>query len=200
MANAVANLIGAFPRVVWGMALAATILSAALLTRYNSSILETDLSNLRNKDSLEHGSAFLSRYLDEIFQRYLSPLVILPHNRTDARKVAAVLKEKKAQEGATSLIASVQTLDDFTPTNQKEKIQILHQIKALLPPKIYFRMPKDEQNDTKAFLTPEVFKPLESEELHIFFFPSSPKKTALLEISFSSSRPSETRFETEIAC
>ena len=92
------------PMLAWG-AVAATVLSVAMLARYSPKILETDLTKLRNKQSMESGSGYLSRYVDEIFQRYLSPLVALPRNRDDALKIADRLKALQAAQGKDSLIA-----------------------------------------------------------------------------------------------
>jgi uncharacterized protein len=153
------------PRLIWGIALAVTLVSISTFWKYNSGILETNLKNLRNRHSLETGSAYLSQFEDEIFQRYLSPLAILPKSREDALKISALLKEKRDQQGPTTLIASVQTIDDFVPKDQEEKIRILKQIKQLLPPKIFNRLPDADQEMAKSFLSPEVMKPVHFAEL-----------------------------------
>jgi predicted RND superfamily exporter protein len=165
IAGAIAAAVGKFPKVIWGLSFIATLLSVATLSRFNPSILETDLSKLRNKESMTTGSAYLSKYLDEIFQRFLSPLVILPDSRENAIKIAALLKEKKEKEGKMSLIASVQTLDDFLPFNQIEKIKVLKEIKALLPPKLLRRLSVSDQKLVGEFLTDAVMKPIRQKDL-----------------------------------
>lgn len=165
VAGALAWVVGKYGAVIWLISLAATVLSLAMFTRYNSGILETDLSQLRNKHSLESGSAYYSRYLDEIFQRYLSPLAILPRTKADTAKIAALLKQKKAEEGKDSLISSVQTLEDFVPKQQTEKLKVLEDIRRTLPPKIFYRMSEADQKLARQFLTPAVQKPITMKEL-----------------------------------
>ncbi len=161
----VARLVSQFPRFIWGISFIVTLVCLGTLTKFNSGILQTDLSKLRNKESMTRGSAYLSKYLDEIFQRYLSPLVILPRDRTNADKIAKILKERKEKEGKTSLIASVQTLDDFIPRHQDEKIKLLHEIRDLLPPKLLRRLSQSDRDLVSQFLTPETLRPFGEKDL-----------------------------------
>ena len=112
-----------------------------------------------------HGSMFMSTYLDEIFQRYLSPLVILPHSRENAQEIAAQLRKIKKEEGPRSLIASVQTMDDFLPTHQEEKIKVLRQIRQLLPQRLLSRLSQKDQTSVQEFLTDEVLHPIKQKDL-----------------------------------
>ncbi len=162
----IARLIDRYPAVIWSVSFGMTILSLAMFTRFNpETIVETNLSNLRNKESMERGSGYLSKYVDEIFQRYLSPLVIFPKDREDAREIAALLRDKQKQEGKKSLIANVQTLDDFIPNDQSEKVRVLKDIKGLLPPKILKRLSPAEQKLVHEFLVPTAFKPIREKDL-----------------------------------
>jgi len=165
ISGAISGMVGRFPKLIWGLSLLATFISIFMLTRLSPQILETNLAKLRNKESMLHGSMFLSTHLDEIFHRYLSPLVILPHSRDNARKVAALLRKIKTEEGPHSLIASVQTLDDFLPTHQTEKIVVLRQIRSLLPPPILSRLSPEDQSLVREFLTNEVLRPIVQSDL-----------------------------------
>jgi predicted RND superfamily exporter protein len=160
LAGAVANLVHSRPGLIWAISVGLTVLSLATFTRYTPAIIETNLAKLRNKESLTHGAAFLSKNLDDIFQRYLSPMVILPQERADTLKIAEKLREKKEAQGPGSMIASVQTMDDFIPTQQEEKIKLLREIKEMLPPKLLHRMSADDQRLVAQYLTPAVFKPI----------------------------------------
>ncbi len=160
IANSLAWLVHKFSAPLWAISIAATILSIALFSRYDSSILETDLSKLRNKHSFENGSAYYSRYLDEIFQHYLSPLVILPKTLEDTQAIAAKLRAQQKAEGDKTLLASVQTLADFVPKSQAEKTRLLHEIQRLLPPQIVQRMSEKDQKTISEFLTHASFTPI----------------------------------------
>lgn len=164
-ARSAAWLVDSFAGTIWILAVAATLVSLALTSRYSSKILETDLSQLRNRHSLESGSSYNSRYLDEIFQHYLSPMAILPHSRENAVKIADLLKSIRAKQGDRSLISTVQTLDDFIPANQEKKIETLREIKKNLPPKIFYRMPEADQKQANEFLTEEAMHPITAKDL-----------------------------------
>ncbi len=165
LAGALAQLIKKFPKAIWGASIIISMLSIASLVRYDSSIIETDLSKLRNRESLEKGSVFWYKYIDQILKRYLSPLAILPHDRENAREIAARLKEKMKQEGESSLISKVMTLDDILPTQQKEKIEVLKQIKALLTPQILRHLSNSDRQLVKNFLNDQVFIPISETDL-----------------------------------
>ena len=128
-------------------------------------ILETDLRNLRNKESVRHGSLFLSKYLDEIFQRYLSPLVILPKTREEARKIEDILKTERDKQGPASLMSTIQTLDDFLPEGQRKKLEVLQEIRKLLPPRLLARLSHDDQERVTTLLRAERLKPVEEQQL-----------------------------------
>ncbi len=165
IAGTIATLVGRFPKAIWGVSLCITLLSFATFFRFSPNILETNLSKLRNKESMTRGSAYLSKHLDDIFHHYLSPLVILPDTRENSRKIAALLKEQKEKEGSKSLIASVQTLDDFIPKDQPEKIKVLKSIRRLLPEKFLQRLSESDQKLVSEFLTKETLKPFTEKDL-----------------------------------
>jgi predicted RND superfamily exporter protein len=148
-------LIKSQPKAIWAGSFALTLLSVVSFLRLSPSVIETDLEKLRDKTSMTEGSGFYSRFVDEIFQRNLTPMIVLPKNREDAREMAKRLKAKKASEGATSMLASVQTLDDFVPEDQVKKIRLLSDIKRLLPENILKRLAPVDKSRVKALLDPK---------------------------------------------
>lgn len=149
-------LVSRYPRPIWLGALTMTAISLALiLTRIGPSVIETDLTRLRNKESLEHGSAYLSRHVDEIFQRYLSPIAILPATRDNALLISSRLKEVQSTVGPSSLIASVQTIDDFVPRDQAAKVGLLQEIRRLLPERILAHLSDSDQSKVRELLRPQ---------------------------------------------
>ena len=143
------------PLWIWG--LSCLLITASILTFRNVSegVIEVDLNALRDKWSMEHGSGYYSKYIDDVFQHGLSPMVILPHSRDQARKIAAAFKAKKASEGKDSLFTTIQQLDDFIPKEQNKKIGLLKEIQSQLPPKLMDRLPSSERNLVTEFLRPE---------------------------------------------
>jgi len=168
IALGIAHLVTQRPRLIWGVSLLITAVSAISFVRFTPDIIEANLKKLRNKQSMTSGSGYLSRYVDEIFQRYLSPMVILPREPGSAREIARILKSHKETEeanGEKSLIASVQTIDDFVPPSQPEKISVLHQIRDILPNSILRRLSPKERELVGEFLTLETLKPFTMKQL-----------------------------------
>lgn len=131
-----AQVVGRWAKPITVVTVVLTLASVTLLfVERNHEIIETDLSKLGNRRSQENGSAYLSKYLNEVFRRNLSPIIILTHSREHAKKIADGLKAKKEAEGPTSLITSVYSFEDFLPGDQPEKIKLLKDIRRLLPPR-----------------------------------------------------------------
>jgi predicted RND superfamily exporter protein len=157
----IARVIHRFALPIWIGSLLVTLASLALFVNFDpDKIQETNLAKLRNKYSMTQGSAYLSKNLDEIFNRYLSPLVILPKNREDARRIAQILKHRKESEGEASLIASVQTLDDFLPDEQRSKLEELKEIRKLLPERMVARLSRTDQDKVGELLDTGKLKPV----------------------------------------
>ena len=165
VAESVARWIQKYARWIWALSLIATVVSMGTFKNLSKNVLETEFSKLRSRISIEQGSSYYSRYTDEIFQRYMSPLAFLPHTHQDALKIATALKEKQKLDGKDSLIASVQTLADFIPKNQLEKIATLREIQRLLPPKLLKRLAPEDKKRVDTLLSPASFIAIEQNNL-----------------------------------
>jgi hypothetical protein len=109
--------------------------------KINSNMLETDLSNLRSKKSVEEGSVYYSYYMSEIFGKYMSPIALLPHSKESAYKIQTLLEKQKAKD---SIIDSVKSLKDVIPEDQDKKILILNDLKnKITPTRLSQLNPKD---------------------------------------------------------
>jgi predicted RND superfamily exporter protein len=142
-----------------------TIIAAIGLSQIDKTIIETDLTKLRDKTSMEEGSGFLSQYVELILKRNTTPIAVMTHNQEDAEKIAHRLMEKKTQEGEKSMIGSVMRIQDFVPTQQEEKIRSLRAIQEQLPPKIFWSLPETDKARVKDFLSTETLKPFTMADL-----------------------------------
>ncbi|MGE0616292.1 MAG: MMPL family transporter, partial [Bacteriovoracia bacterium] len=158
-------LIRKFSRPIWGLTFALTVVSLITFFSYSDAILETNLEKLRDKRSIEQGSAFLSKRIDEVFQRWLSPTVIMPHTKAEAVRVAEEAKKLQRSQGSQSLIASVYSIDDFVPLGQPEKIRVLRQIKSQLTPRILSALSPEEKKLASEFLNEESYVPVSVQDL-----------------------------------
>ena len=160
------RLLGKHPMVFLVTSILLSVVSLLSFFKFDSStIIETDLSHLRSKESMRSGSGYWSKDQDDIFQRYLSPLAILAKDSDETFKIDLALKQLKKEQGASSLINSVSTINDFVPKNQPEKIQVLKEIKKALPPFIFSKLGEADREKVKSFLTPAAFKTFKLEDL-----------------------------------
>ncbi len=142
-----------------------TIFSISMLPRINSTLIESDLKKIRNRKSLVNGSMYWSKYVDEVFKHYLSPLVILPKSFDHVIPIQVQLKKIQTQEGANSFITSVSTIHDFVPLDQKEKISILKEIDNILTPELRFKMEKNDRRLVNELLSKNSFRSFSSQDL-----------------------------------
>lgn len=161
----VVYVVGHWPRVIWAVSFAITVVSVGLMLMNDKTVMETNLANLRDRRSMESGSGYLGKYVEEVFERDLSPVVIMARKRSDAVQVAKLLRKEKETKGAKSGIAGIRALDDFFPENQFEKIQLLREIKRLLPDHIVAQLGPTERKLVSELLNPNSFRPITMYEL-----------------------------------
>lgn len=154
-----------FSKTVCLVSLAAVVLSFGAFKNYKLGVIETDLSKLRDKRSMENGAGGLYHYIGDIFGRSFSPMVVLPKDRNDSRKIASLLRAEQTRQGPGSEISSVQVLDDFIPKEQSEKVAVLEEIRRLLPQKIVSHLPLEQQQTVAEFLNPEGLHPFSETDL-----------------------------------
>ena len=161
----IASGVERFPTWIWGASCLLILASALTFGNIKEGVIEVDLNALRDKWSMEHGSGYYSRYIDDVFQHGLSPMVILPHTREQARQIAAAFKTRKATEGKSTLFTTIQQLDDFVPTDQPKKVGLLKEIQHLLPSQIMSHLPRSEKDLIAEFLKPEAFRAYSEKDL-----------------------------------
>ncbi len=138
-------------------ALAAGTLLLSLVSLFGASHLskrtiESDLSKLRNKESMEHGSGYWGKKTDQIFGRGLTPTVVLADSSPDAGKIYAELEVIQKREGDGSPFASLSNITDVYPREQARKHEILDELNRLLTPKVRAALGKDEARLVRDFL------------------------------------------------
>jgi predicted RND superfamily exporter protein len=142
-----------------------TLASVAGATQLSKSTIESDLSKLRNKWSMEHGSGFWGKKTDEIFGRGLTPTVVLTDNSADAEKVFASLEKIQKREGASSPFASLSDISEVYPRHQARKFEILNELNKLLTPKVRGALGKEEARLVRDFLPNPAPPPFKESEL-----------------------------------
>src|SRR5262249_18739110 len=92
---------------------------------------------------------------DAVFERYLTPTVVLTADAEATSKVERALDEVRKREGAASPISDIKRVEDFVPTAQNRKLEVMRNIKRLLHPKVIARLSADDRERVKDLL-PEV--------------------------------------------
>lgn len=161
----VATWVARFPKPILVTSIVLTALSSVVIFTIDKRVIESDLSKLRDKKSIQSGSAYLSKYVDEVLQRYGSPLIFLPETKEDAQKIYARLKQIREREGKNSLIDIITFIEDFVPQNQFDKLVILNEIRGLLTPQVRAAMGPSEKAIVDEFFTSESAKPFTVDEL-----------------------------------
>lgn len=156
IADKIAALITRHPRVILASAAALSIASLAFIVPYVQDPFEYDFHNLRNRESAERGSAKLSNRVDDIFDLPRTPTPILAQDLSEVLRIKeAILSHPKSQ----GVIHEVQTLFDYLPTEQEEKLAVLSEIREMVDRKIDF-LDEKEQKEVLEYRPPEYLRVL----------------------------------------
>jgi predicted RND superfamily exporter protein len=126
--SAVARAIERFPNQIAIFSVAFTLASVLVTSFFHGDFIETDLSQLRDKWSKEHGSGYYGKFAEEIFGRTLSPTIVMASSRDEARKIRDALMARKKRDGEKSLMMDIRSIDDFLPAQQEEKIKKVQEL------------------------------------------------------------------------
>jgi hypothetical protein len=161
-----ARLVKRAPRSILALSLLALLASAVAMFTYRGEIIEADTSKLRDRRSMQRGSGYLSKYVDEVFGRYITPLIIMADNPNDMIRIEEKIKAYQAKHaGKNGLIANVYSLRDFVPAEQKKKIRLMDEIRGLLKPSIFAKLSAADRAKVRQILPPKDPKPFGLKDL-----------------------------------
>jgi predicted RND superfamily exporter protein len=130
----VARFIAARPVPVAVVGALLTLASLTVLPRLNSSILESDFSRLRRRDTWTQGEGFWGRKMDRLLGRYLSPTVLLTDSEEAADRLAGTLRESRKHPPLSTLVSEIRGPHDIVPGDQVAKIAAIEAIRRQLTP------------------------------------------------------------------
>jgi hypothetical protein len=148
----VARAVVARPRTIAVGAAVLTVLAAWQIRRFGPDNLEYDFSHLRRRDTWTQGEGFWGKKMDTLLGRYLTPTVILTDSVSEARVVAARLRDAATKPPLASMVASIRTYDDLVPPDQDTKREELAAITRKLTPKLRARMTPDDRQRADELL------------------------------------------------
>jgi predicted RND superfamily exporter protein len=141
----------ASPAVV-AVAAILVVISAVLVSRFDSSCLEYDMSKLRRSDTWKVGEGYWGRKMDAILGRYLTPTVVLCDSKAQASTVERLVRESAEHGALQPMVAQVVALDDVLPNDQEAKLAEVALIREALTPKIRSLVAEDKRADLDKLL------------------------------------------------
>jgi predicted RND superfamily exporter protein len=164
--SGVVKLVTKWPAAVVALATVVTLASAAILSTWTTSRLETNFSVLRRVDTWKDGEGYWGRKMDAALGRYLTPTVILTDSVEQARLIEDKVRASMKPGGAlTEVLAQVRTIDDIVPAHQAEKMVEIEAIRELMTPKIRSLVPDDKREQLDKMIGDDSLKPFTSEEV-----------------------------------
>lgn len=161
IAHALSVVVARFHKPILLVTLIAVAAAAVSTIKFSKvGFIETDFTKLRNKNSMTSGSGFWDKRANTVFERYLTPTAVLSPTNEDALKIAKTLKERKSEEGDSSIIADVKTIEDFIPGDQSEKLHVMDEINKLLTVKVLARLSSEERKLVHDLLPGSELRPI----------------------------------------
>lgn len=143
--GSVANAVTRVPALFVAIGAVLTIGAAGLARTFDMSHLEYDFSKLRRADTWTNGEGYWGRKMDELLGTYLTPVVLLADDHEQARVIEDHVREAIAKPPMNEMVASVRTIDDVLPSQQKEKLEEADEISEDLTPKIRSLIAEDKR-------------------------------------------------------
>lgn len=163
--RSIAALVTKSYRAIAAITLLIALVSLIGIGKFSKETLESDLSKLRNLESLLHGSGFWGRKTDQAFGRNLTPTIILTSSKEDTDKLFQELKSVHDSLGTSSPFSSLVTLHDIVPTEQEKRLAVLKQIKTELTPEIRKKLSVRERDLVDQFLPQNLPTPFLANDL-----------------------------------
>ncbi len=94
--------------------------------------IQYDFTKLGSRSSESRGQGYWDKHVDAVLQSYQTPTVVLTQSPAQAQAVAAALDKARIDEGQNTTVESVVTLQQFLPSDQPIKLELLRQIFSIL--------------------------------------------------------------------
>lgn len=127
--------------------------------------IETDFSKLRRADTWKIGEGYWGRKMDDLLGTYVTPVVILADDVSQARDIGRAVSEASREPPLHDMIASVRTIDDVLPPDEAAKVSIVEQIREDLTPKVMASMSPDQYKAVDRFRGSAPLHPLTLNEI-----------------------------------
>ncbi len=127
----------------------------AAVLNYKGQVIEYDITKLRAKKSLQSGAIYWGYKFDKVFNAYLTPIVIVGSTAEDLDRVVSRLEATRADLGSSDPIREIRTFHTSIPYDQKEKLEIIRQLRAELTEARMALLSPDQRKMLEKYRTPD---------------------------------------------
>lgn len=153
------------PRVVALVTLSATLFAVFGLWRRSSDWIEYDLSQLRRRDSWEHGERYWGARMDKTLGRYLTPSVVMADTPKQAENIKLKLQGLAERGEAGDLIANVQTASSWLRATRVAAVEQARAINEALTPRLRGQLSSEDRKLVEGALSQASLTPLKAQDL-----------------------------------
>ncbi len=124
--------LGTYSRAVRIASVVLMAVAVGGILTYRGPLIEHDFSRLRAARSAKGGAQYWGSKADQVFNAFLTPIVIRAESPGELRRVVAELDRNRAAMGQADPLREVRTLDTAIPVDQGEKIPRLERLRDTL--------------------------------------------------------------------
>ena len=130
-------------RMVLGCSVVVMGVCVLMITRFDQSHIEYDMSKLRNRDSAVSGEAYWSRQMDEVLGQNFTSVALMTDSIDDARVIGATLLAAASAGPLSAITSRIVTPDELLSPDRMKRREVLEDIAGLFPPGLVSALPPD---------------------------------------------------------
>ncbi|WP_224369533.1 efflux RND transporter permease subunit [Hyalangium versicolor] len=165
LTSAVARLLERRRRLIQTVALLLLAASAVAVATYRGQLVETNFNKLRARYSQQRGSIYWGDRVDEVFQTYLTPIVIVADTPEELQRVVGVLEAQQRALGAQAPLSEIRTARTVLPGDAEAKVPLLRELRGMLSDSLLERLPQDVRQQAEQYRPPKDLRPPRWEDL-----------------------------------
>ncbi len=127
---------------------------------YRGGLIEHDPSELRSAKSARSGAQFWTRKMDQVFQAYLTPIVVRADTPGDLQRLVEEIDRARAALGSRDPLREVRTLETAVPPDQEEKLPLLARIRESLRDTRLEKISPDQRRKALDLRPPQNLRPV----------------------------------------
>ncbi len=132
---------------------------------YQGNFIEYDITRLRAKKSIESGAIYWGYKFDKVFNAYFTPIVIVGDTADDLDRAVARLEARRVELGSGDPIREIRTFHTSIPYDQKEKLEIIRQLRAELTESRLKLLSPEQRKELEKYRPPDDLVPVTIQDL-----------------------------------